>query len=181
MNGEWWVGIIEVDCLFLSLVVARYGSEYLRYDRSNYSILAGCSDRQLSQCRSLSRSGWAVDFVAAIALSEVLSSIGDGRKYPDLGLVIIAGQMSSLPHADFTPLSADWSNHGDHFCAGLQSLWAVNSDSWLFVADVLVVGTDIDRFGYNDTTQPDYSIWTGIRISFSSYSGLFGSAGNSGS
>ena len=101
------MGIIEVDCLFLSPRIARYSSEYLRYDRSNYSILVGCGDRQFSQCRSLSRSGWAIDLVAAIPLSEVLSSIGDGRKYPDLGLAIIAGKMSSLPHADFTPLSAD--------------------------------------------------------------------------
>ena len=101
------MGIIEVDCLFLSPVVARYSSEYLRYDRSNYSILVGCGDRQFSQCRSLPRSGWAIDFVAAIALSEVLSSIGYGRKYPDLGLVIVAGQMSSLPHADFAPLSSN--------------------------------------------------------------------------
>ena len=85
------MGIIEIDCLFLSPLVARYRSEYLRYDRSNYSILVGCCDRELSQCRSLPRSGGSIDFVAAIPLSQVLSSIGDGRKYPDLGLVIIAG------------------------------------------------------------------------------------------
>ncbi len=45
VNGEWWMGIIGVDCLFLSPLVARYSSEYLRYDRSNYSILVGCGDR----------------------------------------------------------------------------------------------------------------------------------------
>ena len=101
------MGIIEIDCLFLSPRVARYSSEYLRYDRSDYSILVGCGDRELSQCRSLPCARRSFYSMAAIPLSEMLSSIGDGRKYSDLGLAIIAGKMSSLPHADFAPLSAD--------------------------------------------------------------------------
>lgn len=101
------MGIIEIDCLFLSPLVARYSSEYLRYDRSNYNILAGCCDRELSQCRSLPYSSRCIDFMAAIPLSQVLSSVGNGRKYPDFRLVIVAGKMSSLPHADFATLSTD--------------------------------------------------------------------------
>ena len=91
MNSGWWMGIIEVDYLFLSPLVARHSSEYLRYDRSNYSILLGCGDRELSQRSSLPRSSGAIDFMATIPLSQVLSPIGDGRKHPNFGLVIIAG------------------------------------------------------------------------------------------
>jgi hypothetical protein len=69
VNGGWWMGIIGVDCLFLSPLVARYSSEYLRYDRSNYSILVGCGDREFSQCRSLPRARRFIDLVAAIPLS----------------------------------------------------------------------------------------------------------------
>ena len=63
------MGIIEIGYLFLSPLVARYSSEYLRYDRSNYSILVGCCDREFSQCGSLPRSCGVIDFMAAIPLS----------------------------------------------------------------------------------------------------------------